>query len=110
VKLLLDENLPPRLVATLGEFFPDSRHVSEVDLASRPDEEVWEHAKASGFTLVSKDSDFQQLSFVRGHPPKVIWVRLGNCTVREIESLLLSRVEAIRIFIDAEEAAVLLLS
>ncbi len=79
MKLLLDGKLLRRLATSLGEFFPDSRHVAEVDLAAGPDEEVWEYAKASWFTLVSKDSDFQQPSFVRGHPPKMIWIRLGNC-------------------------------
>lgn len=69
MKLLLDENLPPRLASVLSESFPGSTHVSRVDLSSRPDEEVWEHARANGFALVSKDSDFQQFSFVRGHPP-----------------------------------------
>ncbi len=45
--------------------------------------------------IVSKDNDFQQMSFVFGHPPKVIWIRRGNCSVRESESIL--RTNSLRI-------------
>ena len=38
--------------------------------------------------IVSKDEDFHQLSFLHGPPPKVVWVRLGNCTTSDIEHLL----------------------
>ena len=110
MKLLLDENLPPRLASVLSESFPGSTDVSQVGLSSRPDEEVWEHARANGFALVSKDSDFQQFSFVRGHPPKVIWIRRGNCSVADLEELLLASVDVIREFSEAEDASVLLLS
>jgi len=65
VKLLLDENLPHRLVSTLVAEFPGSSHVSEVGLSSSSDEELWRYASEHGFTIVSKDSDFHQMSFLR---------------------------------------------
>jgi predicted nuclease of predicted toxin-antitoxin system len=43
--------------------------------------------EAAGICIVSKDDDFHQRSFVFGHPPKVVWVRLGNCSTRLIESV-----------------------
>jgi len=46
---------------------------------------VWEYARDNGFMLVSKDEDFHQLSFLYGHPPKVVWLNLGNCTTHEAE-------------------------
>ena len=78
-------------------------------LKSASDIEVWEYAGANGFAIVSKDWDFQQLSFVRGAPPKVVWIRRGNCSVRELDELLRSQVEVIEAFGDDPEAAVLLL-
>ena len=109
MKLLLDENLAPQLAASLQSSFPDSAHVRDVGLKSASDIEVWEYAGANGFVVVSKDWDFQQLSFVRGAPPKVIWIRRGNCSVRELDELLRSQVEVIKAFGDDLEAAVLLL-
>ncbi|MDD9984142.1 MAG: DUF5615 family PIN-like protein, partial [Gammaproteobacteria bacterium] len=42
----------------------------------------------NALAIVSKDEDFHQLSFLYGPPPKVVWVRLGNCTTSDIEHLL----------------------
>lgn len=72
MKLFLDENLSHRLVARLQTIFPDSAHVDEVGLHGQSDTAVWDYASRYGFVIVSKDDDFRQLSFLRGHPPKVI--------------------------------------
>ena len=52
------------------------------------DVDIWEYAKAKDFTIIPKDTDFQQRSLLYGHPPKVIWLRVGNCRVQLIEELL----------------------
>jgi len=88
MKLLFDENLSPRLVEMLADVYPDSAQVDRVGLGSASDAVVWEYAKAQGFVIVSKDSDYQELSTIKGHPPKFIWLRRGNCSTRQIESLL----------------------
>jgi len=88
VKLLLDQNLSPRLVQSLAEIYPGTSHVREVGLHAAEDEAVWAYAAAHGFVIVSKDADFHQRSFVLGHPPKVVWIRRGNCSTSEIEALL----------------------
>ena len=75
MKLLFDQNLPPRWKQLLSAEFPDSVHVIDVGLDSADDEVVWEYAKDHGLTIASKDSDFQHLAARRGPPPKAIWVR-----------------------------------
>jgi predicted nuclease of predicted toxin-antitoxin system len=88
MKLLFDHNLSYKLVARLADLFPDSAHVRNVNLHAADDRTVWEYARANGFAIVSKDEDFHQLSFLYGAPPKVVWVRLGNCTTADIEHAL----------------------
>ena len=110
MKLLLDENLPARLVRVLADAFPGSQHVKGVGLEAASDAEVWTYAREQGFALVSKDSDFQQMSFLLGFPPKVVWIRAGNSSVEEIETLLLRSVDVLRGFDADDEAAVLILS
>jgi predicted nuclease of predicted toxin-antitoxin system len=88
VKLLLDQNLAPRLVARLADLFPGSEHVRDVGLGSADDSTVWEYARAGGFAIVSKDADFRQLSFLYGSPPKVVWLRVGNRSTAEIEAIV----------------------
>jgi predicted nuclease of predicted toxin-antitoxin system len=63
-----------------------------------------------GLAIVSKDGDFHQRSFVRGPPPKVIWIRRGNCTTSEIEQILRARRQDLLDFGEAEDAAFLVLS
>jgi len=110
VKLLLDQNLSYKLVGRLTIDFPGSAHVQDFGLDRADDEEVWQFAKDGGFTIVSKDDDFHQRSFVYGHPPKVVWVRIGNCTTERIAEVLLAHAEDIlRFGVDAE-AALLVLS
>ena len=85
MKLLLDQNLSPRLVKTRQAVYPGSSHVRLVGLRDADDAVVWEFARAHDFVIVSKDSDFHQRSFVFGFPPKVIWIRRGNCPTTDIE-------------------------
>ena len=80
MRLLLDANLSPRLVGSLDDLYPGTTHVREVGLASAEDSTIWECAAANGFTIVSKDADFHQRSFLLGYPPKVVWLRRGNCS------------------------------
>lgn len=85
MKLLFDQNLSHKLVRRLADLFPNSTHVREVGLKEAEDPVVWEYAKQQESVIVSKDADFHQRSFVLGFPPKVMWVRLGNCTTAEVE-------------------------
>ncbi len=107
MKLLFDENLSHRLVAKLADLFPDSTHVRNVGLKSMADPLVWDFAKLNGFMIVSKDVDMHDLSLFFGNPPKVIWLRLGNCTTWDVESLLRKDFDVIRIFHDDEYTSLL---
>lgn len=108
MKLLFDENLSPRLALALADLYPDSRHLRDCGLRGASDLEVWQHAHDNGFVLVSKDSDFSQRSFLLGGPPKVIWLRIGNCTTARIDFVLRNAVERIRDFEHEEESCLVL--
>ena len=110
MKLLLDNNLSPRLVRRLGDLYPGTTHVRSRNLQSAADEMIWQEAAAGGFTIVAKDDDFRQFAFLRGAPPKVIWLRLGNCTTNEVERVLRSRREDIAAFESDPDAALLVLT
>jgi predicted nuclease of predicted toxin-antitoxin system len=109
VKLLLDENLSPRLVESLGDLYPGSQHVHAVGLGEADDSDVWNFAKAHGFAIATKDSDFAERGVLERDPPKVLWIRLGNCSTAEIETVLRSQFEAIRGFLEEDQEICLLL-
>jgi predicted nuclease of predicted toxin-antitoxin system len=91
VKLLFDENLSRRLVKAISGVYPGSAHVFDRGLERADDKVVWDHAKADGFAIVTKDMDFHQRAVLHGPPPRVVWIRLGNCTTKKIETLLRMR-------------------
>jgi predicted nuclease of predicted toxin-antitoxin system len=109
VKLLFDQNLSFELVRSLLEHFPSSMHVREAGLKDADDQQVWEFAKRNGLAIISKDSDFQQRSLYYGHPPKVTWLSLGNCTTAQVERLIRQSLGEIAAFEQDEDAALLIL-
>ena len=78
MKLLLDENLPPALLSALEDVFPGSTHVLTLGFGQTPDSEVYRYAGRNGFTILTKDSDYDALSGRFGAPPKVILLKVGN--------------------------------
>lgn len=108
--LLFDENLAARLAIHLARIYPQCAHVADRGLAGASDQAIWRHARDHGFVIVTKDEDFHRLSVLYGMPPKVIWIRLGNCSTADIARLLDNRQIEINRFIADQEAAFLALA
>lgn len=107
MKLLLDQPLSWKLVVALQQSYPGTAHVSEHGLQRASDDEVWRWAKGRGIVLVTKDEDFQVLSFARGHPPKVVLLKVGNGPSAEVLGVLLKARQVIEVFV-ADAASSLL--
>jgi predicted nuclease of predicted toxin-antitoxin system len=88
MKLLFDHNLAPGLISRLRDLFPHSEHVFNLGLDRASDFEIREYAKRESLLIVTKDADFSDLCVLKGFPPKVIWIRRGNCTTTDLEQLL----------------------
>jgi predicted nuclease of predicted toxin-antitoxin system len=98
MKLIFDQNLSPKLVIRLADLFPGSIRVQSAGLDCASDHQIWDHAKLNGFAVVSKDEDYNNLSVVRGIPPKVIWLQLENCTTAQVEAAFRVRFTDIEAF------------
>jgi len=109
LKLLFDENLSPHLVSAMAQDFPGSSHVHECGLGSADDLAVWSYARDHGFTIVTKDADFQERSILEGHPPKIVWIRRGNCSTAQMEALLRLHFDDMRRLESDTEASILIL-
>lgn len=110
MKLLFDQNVSPNLVNRLADIFPGSSHVQSVGLDCADDDQIWEHARLNGFAIVSKDADYNNLSVLRGSPPKVIWLQLGNCTIAQVEAVFRVRFADIEAFEKDPSVGTLVLS
>jgi predicted nuclease of predicted toxin-antitoxin system len=109
VKLLFDENLSHKLVRALEDLFPDSEHVRDLGLKAADDSLIWDHAKGNDLIIVSKDSDFYQRSLLYGHPPKVIWIRRGNCSTSAVEAILRMQFQDVKDFYESAYESFLVL-
>lgn len=82
--------------------FADSLHVGQAGLERADDDAIWRFARDRGFAIVTKDCDFQERSQLAASAPRIVWIRRGNCSTRDIEALL--REHAARIAAHETEA------
>jgi predicted nuclease of predicted toxin-antitoxin system len=109
VKLLLDQNISPKLVIRLNDIFPGSLHVQNVNMDRSDDSAVWDFAAENNLVIVSKDVDFSERSLIWGFPPKIIWIRRGNCSTTDIENILRSNLDSINQLVNNPKIGVLIL-
>ena len=109
MRLLLDENLSESVLPAITDLYPESLHVRLLGAGGAPDDTVWRLAKEHGCVLVKRDEDFLRLSIVRGAPPKVVWLAVGNCSNQELDRILRTRYQAIEQFHRHEQATFLTL-
>ncbi|MGA2113769.1 MAG: DUF5615 family PIN-like protein [Bryobacteraceae bacterium] len=110
MRLLFDQNLSPFLCKALADCFPSAMHVRDVELREATDTTIWAYAAQHGFAIVTKDADFRQRSFLEGYPPRILWIRLGNCSTKAIEGLVRSRLTEIDEFLADPQKSFLALS
>jgi predicted nuclease of predicted toxin-antitoxin system len=79
MRILLDENLPMRLIAALRALGHDVEHVYTKDLSSRPDPDVRAVAEAEQRFLITQDRRFADARiFLAGSHHGVLLVRLKH--------------------------------
>ena len=109
MKLLLDENLSDRIIQRIIDLYPNSQHIKTLGLINTDDAIIWEYAKTNGFVIVSKDADFHQRSLLYGHPPKFIYLRIGNSPTSKITQILRDNFDIIIQFGSSKTESVLVL-
>ncbi|AFZ49427.1 hypothetical protein Dacsa_0660 [Dactylococcopsis salina PCC 8305] len=97
------------MINRIIDLYPDSTHVKTLGLTNTDDAIIWEYAKANNFVIVSKDSDFYQRSLLYGHPPKFIYLRIGNSPTSSIIQILREKFDLITQFSESETESILVL-
>lgn len=103
MKLLFDQNISFRVVNRVQNNFTQARQVRQLGLENTSDIEIWQYAKDNDYTIVTFDSDFFDLCSIKGHPPKIIWLRLGNTSTNYIADIINQKAEMISDFIEKTE-------
>ena len=103
MKLLLDQNISFRLINKIKSKYPEARQVKELGLENSTDLEIWSFAKGNNYTIVTFDSDFYDLQLIYGHPPKIIWLRIGNTSTENLVNIFNSKHKLIEGFVNSTE-------
>jgi predicted nuclease of predicted toxin-antitoxin system len=107
MKLLFDQNISFRITKFLSDVFPDAMQVRGLGLENVSDFEIWQFAQKHDFCIVTFDADFIDISNLKGYPPKIIWLRLGNTSTKSIAHTLMEYKDIITSFLDDQEIAFL---
>jgi predicted nuclease of predicted toxin-antitoxin system len=84
MKLLFDQNISYRIVSLVSNKYLEAKHINQVGLENATDNAIWNFARENNFTIVTFDSDYYDLSIIKGRPPKIIWLRLGNTSTNMV--------------------------
>ena len=109
MKLLLDANVSWKLVANLKEHFVECVHVDDIPELEFPakDAQIWQYAKDKGYTIITRDNDFNDLISMKGFPPKIVLLRTGNCSRNFTGELLIRSKLAIQDLLKSEKHGLL---
>ena len=100
MRLLFDQNISARIIPLLREAFPGSTQVTLEGLSNARDLEIWHWAKKNDYSIVTFDSDFVDILTLKGFPPKIILLRLGNRRTRELAEVIQNRQSVIQEFLN----------
>ena len=107
MKLLFDHNISPKLVEHLADLFPGSDHVFALRLHTSDDQTIRSFAADNDFLIVTKDADYGEMHMLFGAPPKVIWIRRGNCSTNAVEQMLRDHIDDIIRLVEDESLGIL---
>lgn len=103
MKLLFDQNISFRIIRKIEVHFPDAKQVRELGLENSSDKEIWEYAKRNNYALVTFDADFLDFNVLYGHPPKIIWLRIGNTKTDFLAEKLINNSDKIIAFLTRDD-------
>ena len=99
-KLLFDQNLSYKIIRHIEHLFPNSSHVRLLGLDEADDLSIWEYAKKNNFTIVTQDTDFDDINTLNGYPPKIIRINTGNTATKTVIELILGKNETMTDFLN----------
>ena len=96
MKVLINQNISHRISSLLNGYFEKLTHVREVGLMDTDDFQIFMYARQVQFdAILTLDEDFQHHVFIQNAPPKVIWLRVGNCSTKHLANVIIRNIEDI---------------
>ena len=84
--------------------------MNQLKLNDTNDFKIWEFAKQNDYAIITFNSDFYDISLIKGFPTKINWLRLGNLPTNELAQIIIKNKQVVFEFLthkDFEEIACL---
>ncbi len=96
MKLIVDAQLPRRLVLQLRQFGFEAKHTCGLESGNRtPDDTIARIADREKATVVTKDSDFVNSHIISASPKKLLLISTGNISNKVLLELFERHIGAI---------------
>lgn len=104
MKILIDQNISFRILPYVKPEFEFIAHVKDLGLTDFSDHKIFQFARKNEFVaILTLDEDFNNLQIEFGVPPKIIWLRVGNCSTKILAQLILDKASIIKKFLLDEQ-------
>lgn len=110
MKFLIDAQLPPALARFMTAQGENARHVLDLDMMEASDSAIWNLALRENLIIITKDEDFQIRATLTSPCPKIVWVRIGNCSKKNLLLFFDKQLEKIKFELNNGENLVELLN
>ncbi|NBB23297.1 hypothetical protein GVN20_28355 [Runella sp. CRIBMP] len=101
MKVLIDQNISYRIVPRLAHLFEELVHIKSLGWIDWNDYDIFINARQQGYTaVITLDEDFNILLLEHGMPPKIIWLKTGNCSTQVLSEIIISKIEIINSFLE----------
>jgi predicted nuclease of predicted toxin-antitoxin system len=94
-EIWLDNHISPIIAKWIMDetgYIVKSSYTLKLDGLS--DLEIYEKAKSSGnVIIISKDTDLDQIISLKGSPPKLLLIKIGNCDNRIVFSFIMDNLK-----------------
>ncbi len=89
MKVLVDAQLPRKMIPWLGAAGIDARHVMDLAAGNRStDDQIVLTADLEGRVVVTKDADFVDSHLIQGRPSRLLLVSTGNIQNHELRLIV----------------------
>jgi predicted nuclease of predicted toxin-antitoxin system len=104
MKIVIDQNISFRIVPHINHLFTEVGHVRTLGWTDAPDIIIFRNAKQQGFdAILTLDEDFDNIILENIPPPKILWLRIRNCSTLHLAEIIENKIEIINNFLNDDE-------
>lgn len=104
MKIVIDQNISFRIIPHINHLFTEIIHIRTLGWTDAPDIVIFRNAKQQDFdAILTLDEDFDNIILENSPPPKILWLRVRNCTTNHLAKIIVDKIEVINEFLKDKE-------